>query len=60
MLLTNLPARGWMSYEALARRRADLIMLRLTGNTDAAAARSTTPSTAPAASRSRPGGTRTR
>ena len=34
MLLTNLPARGWLSYAALARRRADLIMLRLTGNTD--------------------------
>ncbi len=38
MLLTNLPARGWMSYEALARRRADLIMLRLTGNTDGGSA----------------------
>ena len=38
MLLTNLPARGWMSFEALARRRADLIMLRLTGNADGSAA----------------------
>ncbi len=38
MLLTNLPARGWFTYEALARRRADLIMLRLTGNTDGSGA----------------------
>jgi len=38
ILLTNLPARGWMSYEALARHRPDLIMLRLTGNHDGSAA----------------------
>ena len=38
ILLTNLPARGWLSYEALRRRRADLIMLRLTGNPDGSAA----------------------
>ena len=38
MLLTNLPARGWFSYEALARHRADLIMLLLTGNTDGGSA----------------------
>ena len=38
MLLTNLPSRGWLSYDVLARRRADLIMLRLTGNTDGGAA----------------------
>lgn len=38
MLLTNLPARGWMGYGALSRRRADLIMLRLTGNADGSAA----------------------
>ena len=38
MLLTNLPARGWMSYQALVQRRADLIMLRLTGNADGTAA----------------------
>ena len=38
MLLTNLPARGWLGYDALARRRADLIMLRLTGNTDGGSA----------------------
>lgn len=38
IVLTNLPARGWMSYEALSRRRKDLIMLRLTGNFDGSAA----------------------
>ena len=37
-LLTNLPASGWMSYAELARRRADLIMLRLVGNADGSAA----------------------
>lgn len=38
ILLTNLPAKGWMSYDALARQREDLIMLRLTGNHDGSAA----------------------
>lgn len=38
VLLTNLPARGWMSYEALHRHRADLIMLRLMGNSDGSSA----------------------
>lgn len=38
IVLTNLPAKGWMSYEALSRRRKDLIMLRLTGNFDGSAA----------------------
>jgi len=38
ILLTNLPARGWMSYEALSARRSDLIMLTLTGNPDGSAA----------------------
>lgn len=37
-LLTNLPASGWMGYEALSTRRDDLIMLRLTGNPDGSAA----------------------
>ena len=37
-LLTNLPASGWMSYAALAAVRPDLIMLRLTGNSDGSAA----------------------
>ena len=38
IVLTNLPAKGWMSYEALARQRADLIMMRLVGNFDGSAA----------------------
>ncbi len=38
ILLTNLPASGWMSYAALSRRRQDLIMLRLTGNFDGSTA----------------------
>ncbi|MBF5096508.1 2-methylfumaryl-CoA isomerase [Azospirillum sp. INR13] len=38
ILLTNLPAKGWMSYEALQVRRPDLIMLRLTGNYDGSSA----------------------
>lgn len=32
--LTNFPARGWLSYESLTQRRADLIMVLLTGNRD--------------------------
>ena len=38
ILLTNLPARGWMSFEALSQQRDDLIMLRLTGNHDGSGA----------------------
>ncbi len=34
LVLTNLPARGWLAFDALRARRADLIMLRLTGNHD--------------------------
>ena len=33
-LLTNFPARGWLSYETLRARRDDLIMVALTGNPD--------------------------
>lgn len=33
-LLTNFPARGWLSYEALKARREDLLMVALTGNPD--------------------------
>jgi 2-methylfumaryl-CoA isomerase len=33
-LLTNFPARGWLSYESLRARRADLIMVALSGNPD--------------------------
>lgn len=34
IFLTNFPVRGWMAYEALKARRADLIMVALTGNPD--------------------------
>ena len=30
-LVTNLPARGWLSYENLVQHREDLVMLRLGG-----------------------------
>ncbi len=38
ILLTNLPASGWMSHAALSAARPDLVMLRLTGNPDGSAA----------------------
>lgn len=38
ILVSNLPARGWMAYPALASRRSDLIMLTLTGNPDGSTA----------------------
>lgn len=38
IVLTNLPAKGWMSYEALSKGREDFIMMRLTGNFDGTAA----------------------
>ena len=34
IFLTNFPARGWLAYEALKARRADLIMVALSGNHD--------------------------
>src|SRR3978361_1327201 len=34
IVLTNLPARGWMGFATLRARRADLIMTRLIGNYD--------------------------
>jgi 2-methylfumaryl-CoA isomerase len=34
LFLTNFPARGWLSYEALKARREDLVMVALTGNPD--------------------------
>jgi 2-methylfumaryl-CoA isomerase len=34
IFLTNFPARGWLSYEALRERREDLIMVLLKGNWD--------------------------
>jgi 2-methylfumaryl-CoA isomerase len=38
IFLTNFPAVGWMSYERLAKRRGDLIMLNLMGNPDGSSA----------------------
>jgi 2-methylfumaryl-CoA isomerase len=38
IFLTNFPAAGWMSYETLAKRRPDLIMLNLLGNPDGSSA----------------------
>lgn len=34
IFLTNFPAAGWMSYEALRVERGDLVMLSITGNHD--------------------------
>jgi 2-methylfumaryl-CoA isomerase len=34
LFVTNFPARGWLAYDTLARRRPDLIMVALTGNPD--------------------------
>lgn len=31
IFLTNLPARGWLGYDALSAKRADLILLNITG-----------------------------
>src|SRR5581483_9491340 len=33
-LLTNFPARGWLSYDELRKRREDLVMVALSGNPD--------------------------
>lgn len=38
MFITNFPAKGWMSYEALAQHRPDLIMVNLIGNPDGSSA----------------------
>ncbi len=38
ILLTNFPMRGWLSYEALQARRADLIALNILGNPDGSVA----------------------
>ena len=34
LFLTNFPARDWLDYRALSRRRTDLVMVALTGNPD--------------------------
>jgi 2-methylfumaryl-CoA isomerase len=38
ILLSNLPARGWLDYQALKKRRDDLIMVNITGNRDGSVA----------------------
>jgi 2-methylfumaryl-CoA isomerase len=38
VFLTNFPAAGWMSYDRLRDRRADLIMLNVLGNHDGSTA----------------------
>lgn len=38
IVITNLPSRGWLSYEKLAALRSDLIMMRLVGSHDGSAA----------------------
>jgi 2-methylfumaryl-CoA isomerase len=34
MLLTNFPARGWLDYESLKRKREDLVMVHICGHRD--------------------------
>lgn len=34
IFLTNFPARGWLAYDGLRRRRDDLVMVHLKGNRD--------------------------
>ena len=38
IFLTNFPARGWMGYERLRARRADLVMVNVLGNHDGTSA----------------------
>ncbi|MCG8595096.1 MAG: CoA transferase [Kiloniellales bacterium] len=38
IVLTNMPAKAWLDYEALCRRRPDLIMLSIRGTHDGRAA----------------------
>ncbi|MBM3539683.1 MAG: 2-methylfumaryl-CoA isomerase [Alphaproteobacteria bacterium] len=38
LFVTNLPARGWLAYETLRKRRADLIMVNILGNPDGSSA----------------------
>ncbi len=34
LFLTNFPARGWLSYDELSKRREDLVMVSIVGNHD--------------------------
>lgn len=38
MFLTNFPARGWLDFDTLKKRRGDLIMVNITGNRDGSSA----------------------
>ena len=38
LFLTNFPARGWMSFDALAEKRPDLVMVNIVGNHDGSSA----------------------
>jgi 2-methylfumaryl-CoA isomerase len=38
IFLTNFPASGWLGYDALRQRRADLILMNVTGNLDGSTA----------------------
>lgn len=38
LFITNFPAKGWLAYETLAKRRADLIMVNVMGNADGGSA----------------------
>ncbi|HEY4135929.1 MAG TPA: CoA transferase [Alphaproteobacteria bacterium] len=38
LFLTNFPARGWLDYERLKAKRADLVMLAVTGHHDGSTA----------------------
>lgn len=38
LFITNFPTKGWLAYESLQRRRADLIMVAITGNPDGSSA----------------------
>ncbi len=38
IVLTNLPAHGWLDHATLSRRRPDLVMAQLTGNHDGTSA----------------------
>ncbi len=37
-LLTNLPAKGWLSYDALRAQRPDVVMVTIVGNPDGSSA----------------------
>ena len=38
LFITNFPARGWLAYDALKKRRTDLIMMNVLGNPDGSSA----------------------